>query len=399
MSERVDVSKRAAAIEYAIRDVVVPAVELEKKGHRVIRLNIGDPLAYEGLPTPGHMIAAYKQALDSQDNGYGPSYGLPELRQAIAEAETDKGWTCSEDDVYVTHGVTEALQIIFAAFLEEGTKVLAPGPHYPPYMAYPQMYGATTVEYRLDPNDNWRIDFDDIHSKMDDSVRLLVLINPNNPTGNVATPAEIDSLLDIARDYPQCTIISDEIYDGLDFTGQMSSTASHSDSVPVIVLNGVSKVYFAPGWRIGYMAWHDPEDRLSLVRDGVERLLRSRLCASTPAQHGYLAGLTNEHRWLDGHRSCVKERLDYCMERIGEIDGLDCEAPGGAFYLFVRITDDRAASDKQWVLDLLHQHHVLVVHGSGFSPEYGAGHFRMVCLPPIDTLAEAFDRIEQFMGD
>lgn len=399
MSERVDVSKRAAAIEYAIRDVVVPAVELEKKGHRVIRLNIGDPLAYEGLPTPGHMIAAYKQALDSQDNGYGPSYGLPELRQAIAEAETDKGWTCSEDDVYVTHGVTEALQIIFAAFLEEGTKVLAPGPHYPPYMAYPQMYGATTVEYRLDPNDNWRIDFDDIHSKMDDSVRLLVLINPNNPTGNVATPAEIDSLLDIARDYPQCTIISDEIYDGLDFTGQMSSTASHSDSVPVIVLNGVSKVYFAPGWRIGYMAWHDPEDRLSLVRDGVERLLRSRLCASTPAQHGYLAGLTNEHRWLDGHRSCVKERLDYCMERIGEIDGLDCEAPGGAFYLFVRITDDRAASDKQWVLDLLHQHHVLVVHGSGFSPEYGAGHFRMVCLPPIDTLAEAFDRIEQFLGD
>ena len=399
MSERVDVSKRAAAIEYAIRDVVVPAVELEKKGHRIIRLNIGDPLAYEGLPTPGHMIAAYKQALDSQDNGYGPSYGLPELRQAIAEAETDKGWTCSEDDVYVTHGVTEALQIIFAAFLEEGTKVLAPGPHYPPYMAYPQMYGATTVEYRLDPNDNWRIDFDDIHSKMDDSVRLLVLINTNNPTGNVATPAEIDSLLDIARDYPQCTIISDEIYDGLDFTGQMSSTASHSDSVPVIVLNGVSKVYFAPGWRIGYMAWHDPEDRLSLVRDGVERLLRSRLCASTPAQHGYLAGLTNEHRWLDGHRSCVKERLDYCMERIGEIDGLDCEAPGGAFYLFVRITDDRAASDKQWVLDLLHQHHVLVVHGSGFSPEYGAGHFRMVCLPPIDTLAEAFDRIEQFMGD
>ena len=399
MSERVDVSKRAAAIEYAIRDVVVPAVELEKKGHRIIRLNIGDPLAYEGLPTPGHMIAAYKQALDSLDNGYGPSYGLPELRQAIAEAETDKGWTCSEDDVYVTHGVTEALQIIFAAFLEEGTKVLAPGPHYPPYMAYPQMYGATTVEYRLDPNDNWRIDFDDIHSKMDDSVRLLVLINPNNPTGNVATPAEIDSLLDIARDNPQCTIISDEIYDGLDFTGQMSSTASHSDSVPVIVLNGVSKVYFAPGWRIGYMAWHDPEDRLSLVRAGVERLLRSRLCASTPAQHGYLAGLTNEHRWLDGHRSCVKERLDYCMERIGEIDGLDCEAPGGAFYLFVRITDDRAASDKQWVLDLLHQHHVLVVHGSGFPPEYGAGHFRMVCLPPIDTLAEAFDRIEQFLGD
>ncbi|MFL2493431.1 MAG: aminotransferase class I/II-fold pyridoxal phosphate-dependent enzyme [Candidatus Thalassarchaeum sp.] len=399
MVEHIDVSKRAAAIEYAIRDVVVPAVELEKQGHEIIRLNIGDPLAYEGLPTPDHMIDAYKRALDSQNNGYGPSYGLPALRRAIAEAETAKGWSCSEDDVYVTNGVTEALQIIFAAFLEEGTKVLAPGPHYPPYMAYPQMYGATTVEYRLDPNDGWRIDFEDIRAKMDNSVRLLVMINPNNPTGNVCTPAEIDTLLEIASEYPKCTIIADEIYDGLDFTGEMCSAASHSSSTPVIVLNGVSKVYFAPGWRIGYMAWHDPEEKLSLVRDGVERLLRSRLCASTPAQHGYLAGLSDGHEWMDFHRSRIKERMDYCMSRISEINGLECEAPMGAFYLFVRIADDGIASDKQWVLDLLHQHHVLVVPGSGFSPEYGAGHFRMVCLAPIETLAEAFDRIERFLGD
>ena len=398
MVEQVDVSERAAAIEYAIRDVVIPAIELEKQGHEIIRLNIGDPLAYEGFPTPDHMVAAYKQALDSQNNGYGPSYGLPALRQAIASAETGKGWPCSDDDVYVTHGVTEALQIIFAAFLDEGAKVLAPGPHYPPYMAYPQMYGATTVEYRLDATDSWRIDFDDMLTKMDDSVRLLVLINPNNPTGNVATPAEIDALLDIASEYPRCTIIADEIYDGLDFTGQQCSVASRSNSVPVIVLNGVSKVYFAPGWRIGYMAWHDPDGRLNLVRDGVERLLRSRLCASTPAQNGYLAGLIDNHGWLDGHRSRIKERLEYCMTRIGEINGLECEAPSGAFYLFVRIKDESLASDKQWVLDLLHQHHVLVVHGSGFSPEFGAGHFRMVCLPPVEVLSEAFDRIDKFIN-
>jgi len=172
--EQVDVSARAAAIEYAIRDVVIPAVELEAQGHGIIRLNIGDPLAYDGLPTPGHMVAAFKAALDRQDNGYGPSYGISELRDAIASSERAKGWDCSADDVYVTHGVTEALQIIFAAFLEEGDTVLAPGPHYPPYMAYPQMFGGTTVEYRLDSNDGWRIDLEDIRSKMDDSVRLLV---------------------------------------------------------------------------------------------------------------------------------------------------------------------------------------------------------------------------------
>ena len=192
MYERIDVSARAAAIEYAIRDVVVPAIELEKKGHEIIRLNVGDPLAFDGLPTPSHMISAYKLALDRQDNGYGPSYGIQELRDAIADSESSKGWVCKSEDVYVTHGVTEALQILFAAFLESGDKVLAPGPHYPPYMAYPQMYGAKTVEYRLDPNDSWRIDFEDIESKMDDSVRLLVVINPNNPTGNVATEEEID---------------------------------------------------------------------------------------------------------------------------------------------------------------------------------------------------------------
>ena len=398
MTEPVPVSSRAANIEYAIRDVVVPAVQLEAEGHEIIKLNIGDPIAYPGLPTPPHMVDAYVEALKGGHNGYSPSYGLPQLREAIANDERRKGWDATPDDIYVCHGVTEALQIIFAAFLEEGSKVLAPGPHYPPYMAYPQMYGACTIEYRLNPNDGWRIDLEDIKAKMDDSVRLLVLINPNNPTGNVLTSDEIDALLEISKEYPKCTIIADEIYDALDFTGKLCSIASRSKTSPVIVLNGVSKVYFAPGWRIGYMAWHDPEGRLELVRDGVERLLRSRLCASTPAQHGYLAGLTDEHDWLEGHRSRVKERLDYCMARISEIDGLECEVPGGAFYLFVRITDESVTSDKQWVLDLLHQQHVLVVHGSGFSPEFGSGHFRMVCLPPIEVLSTAFDRIDNFIN-
>ena len=120
-------TRRAAAIEYAIRDVVVPALELEKMGHEIIKMNIGDPLAYPGLPTPSHMVEAFKQALDRQDNGYGPSYGIPALREAIAADERSKGWACQAQDVYVTHGVTEALQILFAAFLNRGDSILAPG--------------------------------------------------------------------------------------------------------------------------------------------------------------------------------------------------------------------------------------------------------------------------------
>ena len=398
MTQPVPVSSRAANIEYAIRDVVVPATELEAAGHEIIKLNIGDPIAYPGLPTPPHMVDAYVEALKSGKNGYSPSYGLPALREAIAEDEQRKGWNATPDDIYVCHGVTEALQLIFAAVLEDGSKVLAPGPHYPPYMAYPQMYGATTVEYQLHQNDGWKPDFDDIASKMDDDVRLLVLINPNNPCGSVCGADDVDALLEIARAYPNCIVVADEIYDGLDFTGRQVSVASRSSDVPVIALNGVSKVYYAPGWRIGYMALHDPNGRLTLVRDGLERLLRSRLCASTPAQMGYLAGLTGDRQWMDGYANRVMEQRNHCLKRIAEIEGLEVEQPGGAFYMFIRLTDERwAKDDKSFVLHLLHEEHVLLVHGSGFSPELGKGHVRLVYLADVNVLDEAFDRIERFL--
>ena len=168
MTYKISTTTRASQIEYAIRDVVVPASKLESQGIDILKLNIGDPLAYPGLPTPDHMVDAYKKALVDQKNGYSPAYGIETLREAIAIDERNKingGWSCDPSDVYICHGVTEALQIIFAAFLNEGDEVLAPGPHYPPYMAYPQLFGGKTVEYRLNPNDRWSIDFDDLESK------------------------------------------------------------------------------------------------------------------------------------------------------------------------------------------------------------------------------------------
>ena len=148
------------------------------------------------------------------------------------------------------------------------------------------------------------------------------------------------------------------------------------------------------------MAYYDPMDRLPLVRDGVERLLRSRLCASTPAQMGYLSGLSSDRTWMDGHRAKLLAQRDYCMDRISSIDGLDAQMPGGAFYLFVKLTHPKwATDDKQFVLDLLHQEKVLLLHGSGFSPVYGQGFVRLVFLPKIGVLKEAFDRIERFLNE
>ena len=396
--EQIPVAKRAASIEYAIRDVVVPATALEAQGHEIIKLNIGDPIAYPGLPTPKHMVDAYVNALQTGNNGYSPSYGLPDLRAAIAQDERRKGWPAKQDDIYVCHGVTEALQVIFAATLEEGDIVLAPGPHYPPYLAYPQMFGATTLEYKLKPDDDWKLDFDDIESKMSDDVKLLVLINPNNPCGAVAGKDEIFRILSIARKWPNCIVIADEIYDGLDFTGEHRSVASLSPDVPVFVLNGVSKVYYAPGWRIGYLGIHDPKGRLVSIRDGIERLLRSRLCASTPAQMGYLAGLDGDRSWMKSYSDKIKRQRDLCVKRINSIEGLEVQSSGGAFYMFIKLTDEQwQHNDKDFVLKLLHEEHVLVVHGSGFSPDLGGGHFRLVYLPDVDILNEAFNRIERFL--
>ena len=170
-------ARRAAAIQYAIRDVVVPATALEAEGHEITKFNIGDPLAYAVLgSTPDHMIRAYASALENQVNGYGPSYGIPELRAAIAASEqgkTNGGWSCRPEDVYVTAGVTEALNLLFAdCSRTRGCRPITGPSHYPPYLAYPQLYGARTVEYRLDPEEGWRIDLDDLASKLDQSVRL-----------------------------------------------------------------------------------------------------------------------------------------------------------------------------------------------------------------------------------
>ena len=146
------------------------------------------------------------------------------------------------------------------------------------------------------------------------------------------------------------------------------------------------------------MALHDPNGSLAEVRDAVERLLRSRLCASTPAQMGYLAGLTGDRKWMQEYRAKVLERRQIALSRIDGIDGLSVKPTGGAFYMFVRIEHPGYQDDKQFVLDLLHQEHVLLVHGSGFSPERGSGHVRIVHLADPETLNEAFDRIDRFLN-
>ncbi len=387
-------SIRSKRIEYAIRDVVVPARELEKKGIEVLKLNIGDPIKYD-FETPEHIRKAAAEAVMNSRSEYSPSEGLLELREAIVEKEKGYGVNVSTDDIVVTTGVTEALMLIFAAALDPGQEILVPGPTYPPYITYPTFYDGVPKTYRTVEEDGWHPDPDDIRKKISRKTKAIAVINPNNPTGAYYDERIIREIADIAAEHG-VFMISDEIYDKMLYDDEFVSPAKIAKDVPMIILNGISKVYLAPGWRIGYLAIRDVDGMLEDIRDGIMRQARARLCANTPLQLGYLAALKGPQEHIKRTMDKLRERRDYVVKRVAEIDGLSVVPPKGAFYMFIKV--DGCRDDKKFVLELLREKHVLTVHGSGFCPIYGKGHFRIVNLPPVEYLEEAFNRIEEFMN-
>jgi len=389
---------RALGIEYAIRDVIGPARELEAEGVDVTRLNIGDPVQFD-FDTPEHMKAGFKRALDEGKNSYGASEGVEEFRRTLAGREQAKNDAAiTWEDVYVTSGISEALQMLFGSLLEPGDEILVPGPTYPPYIALSEFYGATPVSYRTIEEEGWRPDVEDLEAKITEDTQAIVSINPNNPTGALYPEETLRAIADVAAEH-DLPVISDEIYDRMTYEGEHTGMAGLVDDVPLIVLNGFSKVYLATGWRLGYTYFQDPHDDLEAVRTGFEKMGRVRLCPNTPAQYGAMEGVRQEKDYLEDVMGKLRDRRDFFHERVNEIPGLSAQKPTGAFYIFPKIESDAWDSDKEFVLDLLNEGHVLFVHGSGFDPDFGAGHFRSVFLPEKPVLEDALDSVESFMRE
>lgn len=386
-------------IEYAIRDVTLPANEMEQKGIKVLKLNIGDPNKYD-FDTPQFIKDAVREAMDMGLNGYSPSPGLPELVKAIVKDERSRGNMIGPRDVIVTHGVTEALQLIFYAALSPGDEVLVPGPSYPPYVTYVKMMGAVPVPYRCSEEDDWAPDVDDIARKISARTKAVCIINPNNPTGALYDRAAIKAIGSVVKEHPNCFIISDEIYNLMTFEGTTPSTAEVVKDVPVITMNGISKIYLAPGWRVGYLSIRDVDDSLKDIREGIERQSRARLCANSICQYAYIKALEGDRGHIRETMGKLMKRRDLAYRRLNEIEGTSVRRPGGAFYMFPKIDSIRKGpwrTDKEFVLDLLKEERVLTVFGSGFGKEYGSDHFRIVILPTEDVLNEAFDGLERMM--
>ncbi len=388
------VSKKVMGVEYAIRDIVLAARKVEQSGMTVDYLNIGDPVQF-GFQPPSNVKQALIDSINKGENYYSTSEGLLELREEIAKKENLKGLSITADDVLITNGVSEGLDMVISSIVEEGDEVLLPGPYYPPYASYVRLHGGIPVEFSVDLN-NSTPDLDDIKSKITSKTVAICLISPNNPTGVVFNENALKELVDIANEH-NLYIICDEIYDQIIFDDKFVGIGKVAGDSPVIILNGFSKVHLMSGWRIGYIAFNQ-SPQLESIREHLPKLARVRIATSLPVQHAALESLRGPQNYINDFVSEMKKHRDLVVKRLNEMPGLSCPNPKGAFYAFPKIEDNRFGSDKEFVTKLLESKGVLTVHGSGFGEKYGTGHFRLVYLPSLEILDSAMNKIEEFVS-
>ena len=394
----VKVTERAKAIEYAIRDIIVHVNDVAKTGRKIFYLNIGDPVAFD-FHTPIHVKRALCNAVREDANNYSPSEGIPELRQAIAEKERRvNGVKISAKNVIVTSGTSEGIQMVIAALIGDRDEILVPGPAYPPYISYAKCFGGKPVTYEIAEKEEWRPNVDDLRRKITKKTRAIVIINPSNPCGALYRAKTVKQIIDLAGEH-DLPILSDEIYDQITYAGNFCSTARLAADVPVVGLNGFSKVQLMTGWRLGYVYFHQEHGQLEELKQCIEQEARIRICANTPVQKAGIAALNGPQDHVKDLVNKLRKRRDYAWKRLNEIEGMSCAKPEGAFYVFPKIhaVGSTWKTDLEFALDLLRETGVLFVHGSGFDQEFGSGHVRGVFLPPVETLEQAFNEIEQFM--
>ena len=388
------VSKKVVGVEYAIRDIVVAARKVEQTGMNVDYLNIGDPVQF-GFQPPDNVKQALIDAIKNGQNYYSTSEGLLELREEIAKKENAKGLSIEADDILITNGVSEGLDMVISSIVEEGDEVLLPGPYYPPYASYVRLHGGIPVEFSVDLN-NSTPDIDDIKSKITSKTVAICLISPNNPTGVVFNENSLKELVDVANQH-NLYIICDEIYDQIIFDDKFVGIGKVAGDSPVIILNGFSKVHLMSGWRIGYIAFNR-SPQLEELREHLPKLARVRIATNLPIQYAALESLRGSQNYINDFVSEMKKHRDLVVKRLNQMPGLSCSSPKGAFYAFPKIEDTRFGTDKEFVTNLLKSKGVLTVHGSGFGEQYGSGHFRLVYLANMEILDSAMNKIENFVS-
>jgi len=388
----IPVASRVNRFSYAIRNIVAEAQAVEARGMRVRYLNIGDPVAF-GFPTPAHLIEAAERAMRDGHNGYLPSAGIMPAREAVAADYAAKGIPTSPDRVLITTGTSEAIDLVLNALVDEGDEVLVPLPTYPLYTAVIAKIGAEARYYRTDPR-NWQPDIDHLRSLITPRTRVLVTIDPNNPTGAVYPVGVRRALLEIA-DENGLTILADEVYGELGFDGPVPLLGTLDREAAVVSLSSLSKAYLAPGWRAGWLVVGSTP-RLNDALAAMKKLADGRLCSPGPMQYGVVAALTGDRSHQVAFRKALAERARVTTDSLNAIPGIRCVAPHAAFYAMPMVSLPPGRTDEDYVLALLRETGILCVYGSGFGMPPEAGSFRIVYLADPAELRPIYADIAAF---
>jgi aspartate/methionine/tyrosine aminotransferase len=393
------VSQRVEPFSYPITTIVSEAKKLERRGKEIIYLNIGDPPQY-GFDVPQQAVKALFAAVEKGHNHYSQAEGDPELRAVIAKLEREvHAVDVQPENVFIDLGSSEGINLIAASLLDPGDEALIPNAWYPSYPNYIRLYNGKPITYRLSEERNWMPDLEDIREKITDRTRFLLICNPNNPTGALYDRDTLRGILEIAAEN-SLIVVSDEIYERIIFEANFKCAASLAKDVCVIVSNGFSKAYSMTGWRMGWLYIKDPTEKYEhKIRDYLEKLMRTRMCSNTPMQRAGIAVLEGSQ---DGLSKMIKElllRRDYVYGRIRDTSGVSAVKPKATFFIFPKIEETvDVKDDEDFVLKLLKEKGVLMVHGTAFGPG-GLDHFREVFLQPIEVLEKAHDCLEEFMKE
>ena len=394
-------SEKLADVCYDIRGpVLAEAHRLEEEGHRVLKLNIGNPAPF-GFEAPEEILLDVIHNLPAAQ-GYCDSKGLYSARKAIMQyCQQIRIPNVQIDDVFIGNGVSELIMMALQGLLNDGDEVLIPAPDYPLWTAAATLSGGKAVHYRCDETADWQPDIDDVKARITPRTKALVVINPNNPTGAVYGKEVLEDLLQVARQH-DLVVYADEIYDKILYDGVSHyPMASLADDVLIVTLNGLSKAYRVAGFRTGWMVISGAKHRAQDYMDGLNILASMRLCANVPSQHAIqtaLGGYQSIQEFLaPGGR--LFEQRNLAWELLNDIDGISCTKPMGALYLFPKLDTAKfnITDDERFALDLLQQEHLLVVQGTGFNwPE--PDHFRIVFLPREEEIRIAIDRLSHFLA-
>ncbi|MFI5506663.1 pyridoxal phosphate-dependent aminotransferase [Mycobacterium sp. NPDC051804] len=394
-------SSKLQDVLYEIRGPVHEhASRLEAEGHRILKLNIGNPAPF-GFEAPDVIMRDMIQALPYAQ-GYSDSKGIQAARRAVfTRYELVEGFPRFDvDDVYLGNGVSELITMTLQALLDNGDQVLIPAPDYPLWTASTSLAGGTPVHYLCDETQGWQPDITDLEAKITDRTKALVVINPNNPTGAVYGTEILEQIVELARKH-QLLLLADEIYDKILYDdAEHISVATLAPDLLTLTFNGLSKAYRVAGYRAGWLVITGPKEHASSFLEGISLLANMRLCPNVPAQYAIQVALGGhqsiEDLVLPGGR--LLEQRDIAWTKLNEIPGVSCVKPQGALYAFPRLDPEvyDIVDDEQLVLDLLMQEKILVTQGTGFNwptPD----HLRIVTLPWARDLANAIDRLGNFL--